>query len=234
MAKLPPAAGQRPKQTIESDGMDNLTRKVNEMRTDDRIRHDRQPVNGGYAANNRGGRGGPRRGGREQFNKPIEVPVTDFDFESANAKFNKHDLVKEATAGGSPAGTPADGDLPSSNGGDSTIDSASASMYSKSAFFDNISSEARDREDTADGKRAPGVQEFRSEERRRNFETFGQGSVDNGYRGGFRGRGRGRGFRGARGSIGYTGGGPRGGRGAYRGGQDGIAAAVYQGSTAAI
>ena len=62
---------------------------------------------------------------------------------------------------------------------------------------------------------------MRRDERNKNVDTFGQGSVDNGYRGGFRGRGRGgRGFGrgGPRGGGGYA---PRGGafepRGAPRG-----------------
>lgn len=233
MAKLPPAVGQKPKPATDNDAMDNLTRKVNEMRTDERIRNGRQQAAGGYAVGNRGGRGGPRRGGREQAAKPMEVPATDFDFESANAKFNKQDLGKEAIAGGPPAGTPVDGEAPPFNGGDASQDASangSGNMYSKSSFFDNISSEARDREDAPEGKRAPGGYEFRNEERRRNFETFGQGSVDNGYRAGFRGRGRGRaGFRGGRGA--FTGP-PRGGRGSYRGGSEETTA--YQGAAAPV
>jgi len=249
MAKLPPAAAQKLKPANEGDAMDNLTRKVNEMRTDNRIRHGgRQPGAGGHAANNsRAARGGPRRGGgrEQQTNKPVEVPTTDFDFESSNAKFNKHNLVKEAIVSGTPAGTPIDGEAAAGfhNNGDPASPEASASsaippMYTKSSFFDNISSEARDREDATEGKqRAPGVQEFRSEERRRNFETFGQGSVDNGYRGGFRGRGgRGRGgFRGGRGVFtgGYNRGG-RGGGGSYNGGgmENGVSGG-YQDSSAA-
>lgn len=220
MAKLPPSAGQKPRQFNEGEAFDNLTRKVNEMRTDDRARSSRQAGPGGYASGPRGGRGGPRRGGREQ-GKPIEVPATDFDFESANAKFNKQDIGREVSS-------PVEGDAPTPNGGDSTQDSV-VPMYTKSSFFDNISSEARDREDVAEGKRAPGGPEFRSEERRRNFETFGQGSVDNNYRGSFRGRGRGRGgFRGGRGDFA---GGPRGGRGSFRGVRDG-SSAMFPGAAA--
>ena len=67
--------------------------------------------------------------------------------------------------------------------------------------------------------RRPGGREWRGEEQKKNFETFGQGSVDNGYRGGYRGRGRGRGGMRGRGHFGGNGQpGARGGHGAHRGG----------------
>lgn len=221
MAKLPPAPGQK-KQANGESAIDNLTTKVNEMRTNDNIRTSRQPGTGGYAAGHRGARGG-HRGGRhreEQPTKKMEVPKTDYDFAKANAKFNKHDLVKEAIATGSPVSNPIDGlDDPSAeasiNGGrresEHSVVIAAAPGYNKtSSFFDDISSESKDRDDVT-GKRLGG-REFRSEEQKKNLETFGQGSVDSGYRGGFRGRSRGRGYRGGRGN--YA---PRGGRGAMRG-----------------
>lgn len=221
MAKLPPAPGPK-KQTNGESAIDNLTNKVNEMRTNDKIRISRQPGTGGYAAGHRGGRGS-YRGGRqreEQLTKKMEVPKTDYDFAEANAKFNKQDLVKEALATGSPVGSPIDGSNDISaeasvNCGrresDHSVVVPAAPGYNKtSSFFDNISSESKDRDNVA-GKRLGG-REFRSEEQKKNLETFGQGSVDNGYRGGFRGRNRGRGYRGGRGNHA-----PRGGRGAMRG-----------------
>ena len=225
MAKLPPAPGQK-KQTSGEVAMDNLTRKVNEMRTNDNIRTSRQPGTGGYAAGHRGGGRGGSRGGRahsDQHNKKVDVPKTDYDFESANAKFNKQDLVKEAIASGSPTNTPVK--TPATNGStEDGVDGAKSESepsvnipagvgYNKSSsFFDNISSESKDRDD--EGVKRLGGREFRSEERQKNLETFGQGSVDNGYRGGYRGRGRARGY--SRGRGGYGG---RGGRGAIRGGR---------------
>lgn len=205
--------------------MDNLTRKVNEMRTNDDTRAPRQPGNGGFVTSYRGGRGG-YRGGRpqaEQQIKKVEVPTTDYDFASANAKFNKQDLVKEAIATGSSiahsidAGNANDASVETSGYGArkgseaSVVISPIASYNRNSSFFDNISSESKDRDDA--GGQKLGGREFRSEEQKKNFETFGQGSVDNGYRGGFRGRGRGRGYGRPRG--GYA----RGGRGSMRGGQ---------------
>ncbi len=226
MAKLPPAPGSK-KQS--ADGMDNLTRKVDEMRTNDSIRNSRQPGTGGYVAGHRGGGRGGYRGGRphEQTRK-VEVPTTDYDFQTANAKFNKQDLVKEAIASGSPVNTP--GETPVANGvSDASVNGRKHSEpsiviptttgYNKTtSFFDNLSSETKDR-DEPNGHR-PGGREWRGEEQKKNLETFGASSVDNGYRGGFRGRSRGRGF--SRGRSGY--GGPqdgRGGRGSFRGGRGG-------------
>lgn len=222
MAKMPQASGQQRKQTNgESVAFDNLTNKVNEMRTNDNIRTSRQPGTGGYAAGHRGGRGNHRnsRPRDEQQAKKMEVPKTDYDFAGANAKFNKQDLVKEAIASGDPIASPIDGDNTSAealtngahHGGEQSVTIPAAAGYSKSSsFFDNISSEAKDRDDKKVGGR-----EFRSEEQKKNLETFGQGSVDNGYRGGYRGRGRGRGgYRGRARDSGYAPGGGRGRGGA--------------------
>ncbi|RQM04761.1 hypothetical protein DH86_00004058 [Scytalidium sp. 3C] len=203
MAKLPPANGQS-----NGNAIDNLTQKVNEMRTNDTSRAPRQPGSGGFADRGRG-----RGRGRGEVRK-VEVPATDFDFESANAKFNKDDLVKEAIAGGQEDTAPAETE------GDSAKPALPASGYNKStSFFDNISSEAKERAEG--GGTRPGGREWRGEEQRKNLETFGQGSVDTGFRGGFRGRGRGRGHRGR----GYGGQGGRG-RGGYRGGRGDAQAAV--------
>ncbi|GME26987.1 G2 m transition checkpoint protein Sum2 protein [Neofusicoccum parvum] len=212
MAKLKPQGGAPQAQTGDA-AIQNLTQKVAEMRADDRARNGKQAAAGGYAP--RGGRG-PRRGsGRDQHRQPFEVPGTDFDFESSNAKFNKQDLVKEAIATGSPLGTPGEEAAEALNGTTNgaapetkdTVVIPSIPYNKSSSFFDNISSELKDRQD-AQGKL--GGHEFRTEERRKNLETFGQGSVDN-YRGGFRGRGRGRGFRGGRGYGRGRGGRGRGG-----------------------
>ena len=225
MAKLPPAAGQQKKQANGESSIDNLTNKVNEMRTNDSTRTSRQPGTGGYAVSYRGGRSG-YRGGRprtESQTKKIEVPKTDYDFAEANAKFNKQELVKEAIASGDPIGSPIE---VSNNNPEAPVNGtrreseqnvgvpANAGYNKSSSFFDNISSESKDREDA--GSKKLGGREFRNEEQKKNLETFGQGSVDS-YRGGYRGRGRGRGFRGGRG---YG----RGGRGAMRGRGGAVAA----------
>ncbi|KAM0713899.1 hypothetical protein Q7P37_010861 [Cladosporium fusiforme] len=205
MAKLPTAGQQQQQPT--GVNMDNLTQKVNQMRVQD------APARG----RGRGrGRGGPAGGRRESAHKPMEVPTEDYDFESANAKFNKQDLIKQQIATGSPVTTPQNGDIPDpmSNGHNETEEvvipakpGAEKGYDKQSSFFDNISSDLKDRMvthgETIDGRA------LRRDERNKNVDTFGQGSVDTGYRGGFRGRGRGRGF---------SRGGPRGGfRGAPRG-----------------
>lgn len=112
----------------------------------------------------------------------VEIPTGDFDFESANAKFSKKDLINEATAG-SPTNIKPN---------ESPVESQIPTTYNKTkSFFDNISSEVKDRQETRNPR--PGGREWRSEEQKKNLETFGQESIDNGERGGYRGRGRGRG-----------------------------------------
>lgn len=156
----------------------------------------------------------------------MEVPKEDYDFDAANAKFNKEDLIKEAIATGSPLNSPtnlaASNPMENASNGHSGADGADdvvipaagdkSGYNKKSSFFDDISSDLKDRMagDGVDGRA------LRREERTRNVETFGQGSVDMGYRGGFRGRGRGRGY--GRGRGGFTRGGYENrGRGRGRG-----------------
>ncbi|KAA8571781.1 hypothetical protein EYC84_001750 [Monilinia fructicola] len=202
MAKLPPAGGQQ----TNGNAVDNLTRKVNELRTTEPVRAPRQPGPNGFAARGRG------RGGRAPGPAKVDVPATDFDFESANAKFNKGDLVKEAIAG-SPLG-----EQPTNSSNASEVENKQnpPRAYNKAtSFFDNISSEAKDRTEAAGSR--PGGREWRGEEQKKNVETFGQGSVDNGYRGGYRGRGRGRGAYRGRGGYASNGQSTRGRGGGYRG-----------------
>lgn len=194
MAKLDESTG------IQQGGgvVDNLTKRVNEMRVNDaRVNAARQgaPAPAATRGATVAGSGARGRGPRPA---KVEVPDSDFDFASANAKFNKQEVVKEASSASPLAEAP--------NGGTSTPEAVADSSpagppaYNKSAsFFDNISSEAKDRLENNGQK--PGGREWRGEEQRRNMETFGQGSVDGGYRG-YRGRGRGRGGR----ARGYRGG----------------------------
>ncbi|KAJ5902130.1 hypothetical protein N7495_002658 [Penicillium taxi] len=185
MAKLPP-------QRQHDASVDGVTRKMNEMRP----YNDNRAPRGGHQ-HPRGGRGGARPP------KSIEVPTSDYDFQTANAKFNKQDLVKEAIASGAPA---VEAEAHTLHGDPDEEEDSSAALYNRSSsFFDNISSEARDREENR-----PGGREWRGVEEKRNIETFGQGSVD-GYRGNYRGRGRGRGY--GRGRGGYNNRGGYGGRG---------------------
>lgn len=219
MAKLNPQAATSQK-AAPAAAVDALTNKVAELSTSNA-----QP------GSVRGGRGGPRGGRGGNYGrggaKKIEIPKSDFDFESANAKFNKEDLIKEAIASGSPpvAGpednVDADGAEPDAAASltpqrkDSVT--TSATSYNKStSFFDNISSEAKDREENSE---RGNNRQVRSEEFKKNIETFGQGNVDGGFRGrGRGGYGRGRQYGGTyRGGYGNRGYGYRGQRG--RGGQ---------------
>ncbi|KAI0884614.1 Scd6-like Sm domain-containing protein [Annulohypoxylon maeteangense] len=172
--------------------MDNLTKKVNEMR----INASRNPTNG--RGRGRGGRGGGA--------SKVNVPDADFDFAAGNAKFNKQDV--KGAIGGSPVTETSNG--PTSEQSPSEEPTAVPVAYNKTrSFFDNISSEAKDRAEN--GGQKPGGREWRGEEQRKNMETFGQGSVDGGYRGAYRGRGRGRGNSRGRGF-----GGPRGRGNSFR------------------
>lgn len=205
MAKLNPQSTQT-KSVPSAAAIDALTQKVSEVTTN------APPARGRGGL--RGGRGNRTASGGQQ--RKIEIPQADYDFETANAKFNKEDLVKEAIATGSPLGeTPDTANI--EDGSERTQerkDSMSQPAYNKStSFFDNISSEAREREES-DGRFNGRVQ--RGQEFKKNIETFGQGNVDGGYRGGYRGRGRGRGYGGRGQNRGYSG----GNRGRGRGGGD--------------
>ncbi|OQE83706.1 hypothetical protein PENNAL_c0031G04925 [Penicillium nalgiovense] len=192
MAKLPQPGAQ--KQAGQPEGaVDALTQQMNHMRPYDNTR----PARGGHH-HPRGGRGGARP---QHQTKKIEVPQSDYDFQTANAKFNKQDLVKEAIATGVPV---AEAEAHAAEEAESMESMSNAGVaanhgYNRgSSFFDNISSEARDREENTT---RVGGREWRGEEEKRNMETFGQGSVD-GYRPNYRGRGRGRGY--GRGRGGYS------------------------------
>ncbi|ROW10697.1 hypothetical protein VPNG_05058 [Cytospora leucostoma] len=188
MAKLEGGSGAAAQ---ASNGVDNLTRKVDEMRVN--------AARSGAQSQRGRGRGGPRH-------TKVEVPDSDYDFATANAKFNKEDVVKERIAGSPINETPQDEDVSEA---EKALSGEPKEAYNKTkSFFDNISSEAKDRKDNNGQK--PGGREWRGEEQRRNMETFGQGSVDGGSYRGYRGRGRGRGGLRGRGFGGR-------GRGAYRG-----------------
>ncbi|KAL4915119.1 Scd6-like Sm domain-containing protein [Aspergillus aurantiobrunneus] len=191
MAKLPQPNGQKKPQQTEAS-VESVTKQLGDMKPYD---GNRAPRGGQHPR----GRGGHRGQHQAQTNKKIEVPQTDYDFQTANAKFNKQDLVKEAIASGSPV---QEVESPSqvSSAAELPATTQNANVYNRTtSFFDNISSEARDREDSTAAR--TGGREWRGEEEKRNIETFGQGSVD-GYRSSYRGRGRGRGHGRGRGGYG--------------------------------
>ncbi|KAM6324969.1 protein LSM14 homolog A isoform 1-T1 [Podargus strigoides] len=201
-----------------------VSRSENELRNESK----RQIVPGGPSA--RRGRGG-HRGGRGRFGIRRDGPMKfekDFDFESANAQFNKeeidrefHNKLKLKEDKLEKPEKPVNGEDKGDSGVDTQNSEGNADeedplgpncYYDKTkSFFDNIScDDNRERRPTW------------AEERRLNAETFGIPLRPNRGRGGYRGRG-GIGFRGGRGRGGGRGGftAPRGFRGGFRGGRGG-------------
>ncbi|KAG7087783.1 hypothetical protein E1B28_013724 [Marasmius oreades] len=172
--------------------------------------------------------GGGRRGGNSHVApKPIHVPNTDFDFQSSNAKFDKHAVggagAKSAGADGGDNGSDSDGETnPSEEGEENDKGKGkvkeSTAYHPQKSFFDELTPgpvELRGGGGGGRGRRGggPGARNRREEERERNVATFGEpGGVGlmgpGAYVGGWGGYGR-RG--GGRGGI-------RGGRGRGRGG----------------
>ncbi|XP_029993008.1 LSM14A mRNA processing body assembly factor a isoform X5 [Sphaeramia orbicularis] len=198
---------------------------------------------------NRRGRGGGHRG-RGRFNVRRDGPMKfekDFDFESANAQFNKEEIDREFQSKLKLKDEKTEKPDKAVNGedkGDSGVETQNSEgnadeecdplgpncYYDKSkSFFDNISCD-----DTRKANEKSGASGFPrerrqtwAEERRMNAETFGIPLRQSRGRGGYRGRG-GMGFRGgrgrpaSRGSFGPPQGGSGGGfRGGYRGNQAG-------------
>ncbi|XP_035314733.1 protein LSM14 homolog A isoform X2 [Cricetulus griseus] len=198
----------------------------------EQLRNDtkRQIVPGVPSAPRRG-RGG-HRGGRGRFGIRRDGPMKfekDFDFESANAQFNKeeidrefHNKLKLKEDKLEKQEKPVNGEDKGDSGVDTQNSEGNADeedplgpncYYDKTkSFFDNISCEGnRERRPTW------------AEERRLNAETFGIPLRPNRGRGGYRGRGS-LGFRGGRGRGSGRGGtftAPRGFRGGFRGGRGG-------------
>ncbi|CAM4735322.1 unnamed protein product [Leuciscus chuanchicus] len=192
----------------------------------------------GHPAARRGRAGGHR--GRGRFPVRREGPMKfekDFDFESANAQFNKDEIDKEFQSKLKLKDEKPEKALNGEDKADSGVDTQNSEghaeeevplgsncYYDKTkSFFDNIScDDTRKAAERSGGSGFPRRNTW-AEERRMNAETFGL-PLRRG-RGGFRGRGgmgfrggRGRGF--SRGSFGsYPGG--SGFRGGYRGSQGG-------------
>ncbi|XP_008291808.1 LSM14A mRNA processing body assembly factor a isoform X1 [Stegastes partitus] len=200
----------------------------------------RAPAAGAPA--NRRGRGGGHRG-RGRFNVRRDGPVKfekDFDFESANAQFNKEEIDREFQSKLKLKDEKSEKSEKALNGedkGDSGVETQNSEgnaedecdplgpncYYDKSkSFFDNIScDDTRKANDKSGGSAFPRERrQTWAEERRMNAETFGIPLRQSRGRGGYRGRGGmfrgGRGRPASRGSFGP----PQGG-GAYRGGYRG-------------
>uniref|UniRef100_M3ZY42 LSM14A mRNA processing body assembly factor a n=1 Tax=Xiphophorus maculatus TaxID=8083 RepID=M3ZY42_XIPMA len=209
--RAPPAGPSQSSQKAQQhDGVDNL-RGENLLS----LKINRE---GGGGTANRRGRGGGHHG-RGRFNVRRDGPMKfekDFDFESANAQFNKEEIEKEFQSKLKLKDEKSEKALNGEDKGDSGVETQNSEgnnenerdplgpncYYDKSkSFFDNIScDDMRERRQTW------------AEERRMNAETFGI-PLRRG-RGGYRGRG-GMGFRGGRGRSASRGsfGPPQGGGG---------------------
>ncbi|XP_043981912.1 LSM14A mRNA processing body assembly factor a isoform X1 [Gambusia affinis] len=249
--RAPPAGpSQSTQKAQQQDGVDNLRGSDVQSRAEgDQARGEgREPSKrstGGGGTANRRGRGGGHHG-RGRFNVRRDGPMKfekDFDFESANAQFNKEEIEKEFQSKLKLKDEKSEKALNGDDKGDSGVETQNSEgnnederdplgpncYYDKSkSFFDNISCD--DMRKAGDKSGASGFPRERrqtwAEERRMNAETFGI-PLRRG-RGGYRGRG-GMGFRGgrgrsaSRGSFGPPQGGGGGGgfRGGYRGNQAG-------------
>nr|XP_015820544.2 LSM14A mRNA processing body assembly factor a [Nothobranchius furzeri] len=188
----------------------------------------------------RRGRGGGHRG-RGRFNLRRDGPMKfdkDFDFESANAQFNKEidqefqsklKLKDEKTLNGEDkVHSGQETHNSEGNAGNEADPLGPNCYYDKSkSFFDNISCvDTRKANEKSGGSAFPRERrQTWAEERRMNAETFGIPLRQGRGRGGYRGRGL-LGFRGARGHPGGRGSfgslqGSGGFRGGYRGNQAG-------------
>ncbi|XP_077144725.1 protein LSM14 homolog A isoform X1 [Ranitomeya variabilis] len=237
-----PSTSQKTLESLEQRKVD-VQKSRPEM---DLLRNDKQDPNKRHVAplggpQPRRGRGG-HRGGRGRFNVRRDGPMKfekDFDFESANAQFNKEEIDREfhnkLKIKDDKPEKPVNGEDKADSGvdtqnseGNAEEEEVPASCYydKTKSFFDNIScDDNRDRRPTW------------AEERRINAETFGLPLRSRG-RGGYRGRGGGggMGYRGGRGRGGERRGGPpgsnygppRGFRSAYRGGRGGREFSDYE------
>eukprot|EP00063_Salmo_salar_P028808 XP_014003643.1 PREDICTED: protein LSM14 homolog A-like isoform X1 [Salmo salar] len=187
----------------------------------------------------RRGRGGGQRG-RGRFNVRLDGPMKferDFDFESANAQFNKEEIDREfqnklklkdeteraAVNGEYKGNSGVETQNSKGNADEEGLEALKRNVYydKSKSFFDNVSCDySRKAAERSGGSSGFPLQRRQTwaEERRINTETFGIPLRRGQARGGYRGPG-GMGFRGGRGRSTSRGsfGPPHGGHG-YRGG----------------
>lgn len=164
------------------------------------------------SAPHHGGRGGRRGGNRhEQKAADLKVPATDFDFQSANARFDKSALGPASrTASQTEASPAAEGEGDAVDGENKDKKDKVSAYNPKASFFDSLSSGSNAPTPTEGGRgggrggrRGGGGRNRREEERERNVATFGEpggiGLMGPGaYVGGWGGYGRRGGGRGGR------------------------------------
>ncbi|XP_030646813.1 LSM14A mRNA processing body assembly factor a isoform X2 [Chanos chanos] len=243
-ARLAPAGPQKPLDMQEQrrgpDAQKMPRAESDQARGENREATKRQAAVGAPPA--RRGRSGGHRG-RGRFNVRRDGPMKfekDFDFESANAQFNKEEIDKEFQSKLKLKEEKPEKALNGEEKGDSGVDTQNSEgnadeedplgpncYYDKSkSFFDNISCDDSRKEKSGVSGFPRERRQTWAEERRMNAETFGIPLRHGRGRGGFRGRG-GMGFRGgrgrgaSRGSFGPSHGGGGGFRGGFRGSQGG-------------
>ncbi|CAE7275787.1 LSM14A, partial [Symbiodinium sp. KB8] len=170
----------------------------------------------------RAGRGDHLVGAKELDGDPSAPEPVDgeFDFQSANAKFDKEAVFEELSQEQQHRDVPGMPAVAVAAPGESTA--AVPAAYNKtSSFFDTLSSDASDRAQGIDAR------PDRAKLRAVNVETFGSEGLKTRQSGGGRGRGRSHGYH-SRGRGGYGGGGGYSGHrstgrrgGGYRGGYGG-------------
>ncbi|KAL7751889.1 hypothetical protein RI367_002889 [Sorochytrium milnesiophthora] len=186
-----------------------------------RQQHDDQGSRGGQygSVRGRGGRNGQPHRQNNGARGGLPIPREAFDFESANAKFHKEDLVEEFKKLQVNAATTEQ----QNDSAQVFIPPKADKAYDrKTSFFDDISCDTKERMEQAERGFDHQARRTRMhEERNLNVETFGASSVDQGRyrgRGGYRG-GRGGNYRGARGGGSNNAGGGSQSRGRGGGGQ---------------
>ncbi|KAG6331253.1 hypothetical protein ID866_7838 [Astraeus odoratus] len=150
------------------------------------------------AANGRGSRRGQGHGHQDAEVRKLTVPTTEFDFQSANARFDKAALAPKKTKE-SEDDKRSEGESP----GEKEKDKEEPAYNPAKSFFDNLTSSTQSAPPPQrGGRRGGGARNRREEERERNVATFGEpGGVGlmgpGAYVGGYGGRRGGRPRRGA-------------------------------------
>jgi len=173
----------------KTDGNNQQNDKNNNRSQNNSNNYNRNYNNNRFQRGNRQNnyRRGVNQRGRRNWNnsKHISLPDSDFDFESANAKFkelsnkeaDKNEKKEQAEDGNSQ-----DGNAQEENG---TEEKTQENFYNKSSsFFDNISCESKDRAEEQGKKFDRRAKQY--EERKLNMETFGQATVNRGSHRGYR------------------------------------------------
>jgi len=188
-AKPKDDAAQPAKATDKTDGNNQQNDKNNNRSQNNSNNYNNRNYNNRFQRGNRQNnyRRGMNQRGRRNWNnsKHISLPDSDFDFESANAKFKElsnKEADKNEKKEQTEDGAAQDGENQEENG---TEEKTQENFYNKSSsFFDNISCESKDRAEEQGKKFDRRAKQY--EERKLNMETFGQATVNRGGHRGYR------------------------------------------------